>query len=94
VTVDRNGWGAVAVNASAIARLLDAELEGGADPEITGAAPLDRAGPTDFSIVAKARYLPYVPASRAGLLLVAAELATGWKIPDRPRSCWTRSTAR
>jgi UDP-3-O-[3-hydroxymyristoyl] glucosamine N-acyltransferase len=72
------------MKASAIARLLDAELEGGADPEITGAAPLDRAGPTDFSIVAKARYLPYVPASRAGLLLVAAELSDRVEDP-RPR---------
>jgi UDP-3-O-[3-hydroxymyristoyl] glucosamine N-acyltransferase len=72
------------VNASAIARLLEAELEGGADPDITGAAPLDRAGPTDFSIVARARYLAYVPASRAGLLLVAREVAD--RVPsDRPR---------
>jgi UDP-3-O-[3-hydroxymyristoyl] glucosamine N-acyltransferase len=72
------------VRASAIARLLDAELEGGADPEIAGAAPLDRAGPTDVSIVAKARYLPYVGSSRAGLLLVAAELKD--RVPgDRPR---------
>jgi UDP-3-O-[3-hydroxymyristoyl] glucosamine N-acyltransferase len=62
------------VKATAIARLLDAELKGGADPEITGAAPLDRAGPTDLSLVAKARYLPYVSASQAGLLLVAREL--------------------
>ncbi len=72
------------MKASAIARLLDAELEGGADPEITGAAPLDRAVSSDFSIVAKARYLVYVPASRAGLLLVAAELRE--RISDsRPR---------
>jgi UDP-3-O-[3-hydroxymyristoyl] glucosamine N-acyltransferase len=72
------------VNASAIARLLDVELQGGADPVITGAAPLDRAGPTDLSIVAKARYLPYVPASRAGLLLVSAELKDR-VASDRPR---------
>jgi UDP-3-O-[3-hydroxymyristoyl] glucosamine N-acyltransferase len=72
------------VNASAIARLLEAELEGGADPEITGAAPLDRAGPSDFSIVARGRYLSYVPASRAGLLLVARDVAD--RVPsDRPR---------
>jgi UDP-3-O-[3-hydroxymyristoyl] glucosamine N-acyltransferase len=62
------------VHASAIARLLEAELEGGADPEITGAAPLDRADSEHVSIVAQARYLPYVAASRAGLLLVAEEL--------------------
>jgi UDP-3-O-[3-hydroxymyristoyl] glucosamine N-acyltransferase len=72
------------VKASAIARLLDGELKGGADPEITGAAPLDRAGPSDFSIVARARYLSYVPASRAGLLLVSSDLSD--RVPtDRPR---------
>jgi UDP-3-O-[3-hydroxymyristoyl] glucosamine N-acyltransferase len=68
------------LQASAIARLLDVELKGGADPILSGAAPLDRAGPQDLSIVARARYLPYVAASRAGLLIVAAELAD--RIPE------------
>jgi len=72
------------VRASDIARLLDAELEGGVDPEITGAAPLDRADPCDLSIVAKARYLSYVPDSRAGLLLVDDAL-TDRLAGDRPR---------
>ncbi len=72
------------MRASAIARLLDAELEGGDDPDITGAAPLDRAEPGHLSIVAKARYLSYVPDSRAGLLLVDRALTD--RIPaDRPR---------
>jgi UDP-3-O-[3-hydroxymyristoyl] glucosamine N-acyltransferase len=72
------------VRASRIAELLEAELEGGADPEITGAAPLDRAGASDVSIVARARYLSYVPASAAGLLLVSAELRDR-VAADRPR---------
>ena len=72
------------MKASAIARLLEAGLEGGADPEITGAAPLERAGPEALSIVARDRYLPYVQSSRAGLLLVAEELKD--RTPeDRPR---------
>lgn len=72
------------MTASEIARQLEAELEGGADPEIRGAAPLDRAGPDDFSLVAHARYLPYVPTSAAGLLLVTRDLAD--RVPaDRPR---------
>ena len=71
------------MKASAVARLLDAELEGGADPEITGAAPLDRAGASDLSIVARERYLPYVESSHAGLLLVASDLHD--RTPDRPR---------
>jgi UDP-3-O-[3-hydroxymyristoyl] glucosamine N-acyltransferase len=72
------------VNASAIARLLDVEGGGRTDQKTRGAPPLDRAGPSDLSIVAKARYLPYVPPSRAGLLLVSAELADRVG-PDRPR---------
>lgn len=72
------------MKASAIARLVGGELEGGADPEITGAAPLERAGPESLSIVARERYLPYVVASRAGLLLVASGLED--RTPqDRPR---------
>lgn len=72
------------MNASAIARLLGAELKGGADPEITGAAPLDRAGPRELSLVAHPRYLVYVGPSRAGLFLVTADLAD--RMPrDRPR---------
>ena len=72
------------MKASEIARLIDAELEGGADPEITGAAPLDRAGPHHLSLVAKPRYVSYVQASRAGLLLVTPDLRN--RVPgDRPR---------
>lgn len=72
------------MTASEVARLLDAELEGGADPEIRGAAPLDRAGPDDLAIVARARYLPYVQPSSAGLLLVTEELKDR-VARDRPR---------
>lgn len=72
------------MNASAIARLLDAELQGGADPEITGAAPLDRATGSDLTLVAHHRYLVYVERSRAGLFLVTPDLAG--RVPaDRPR---------
>lgn len=63
------------MKASEIAGLLGAELRGGADPEITGAAPLERAGPGDVSFVARARYLPYLESSSAGLVLVAAAVA-------------------
>lgn len=71
------------MKASEIARLLDVELNGGADPEITGAAPLDRARSADFSLVARSRYLAYVEPSSAGLLLVTTDLAD--RIPgDRP----------
>jgi UDP-3-O-[3-hydroxymyristoyl] glucosamine N-acyltransferase len=63
------------VRASEIAAVLGAELEGGDDPEITGVAPLDRAGPQDLSFLAHPRYLRYVARARAGVILVAASLA-------------------
>ncbi len=63
------------MRASAIASLVEGELEGGADPEIEGVAPLDRAGPAELSFLAHPRYLKYVAPSRAGLLLVSSTLA-------------------
>jgi UDP-3-O-[3-hydroxymyristoyl] glucosamine N-acyltransferase len=62
------------VRASQIAHLVSAELEGGADPELTGVAPLDRAAETDLTFLAHPRYLGYVDASSAGVILVAASL--------------------
>lgn len=62
------------MKASQIAAETGGRLEGGADPELTGVAPLDRAGPTELSVVAQPRYLPQVEATRAGGLLVAEAL--------------------
>lgn len=63
------------MRASDIAVLVQGELEGGADPEITGVAPLDRARPTELSFLAAPKYLAYVDASEAGLILVSPALA-------------------
>lgn len=75
------------MRASELAELLDAELEGGADPEITGAAPLEHAGPSDLTFVAQARYLPRLTECRAGLFLVAEALVDRAQdaLADRPR---------
>lgn len=62
------------LTASEIAEILDARLAGGGDPALRGVAPLDRAGPDELGLLASARYLSYVPASRAGALLVSSEL--------------------
>lgn len=45
-------------------------MQGGDDPEITGVAPLERAGPNDLSFLANPRYLAYFQQSRAGVILV------------------------
>ncbi|MGH7555953.1 MAG: UDP-3-O-(3-hydroxymyristoyl)glucosamine N-acyltransferase, partial [Longimicrobiales bacterium] len=65
--------------AAAVGGTIDGQ-ERGADPEITGVAPLDRAGPTELSFLAHPRYSLYVAASRAGAVLVSeamADRATG-----------------
>lgn len=68
------------MKASEIAILVGGELEGGADPVLTGVAPLDRAGAESLSFLANARYLPYLQRSSAGAVLVSAALAE--QVPD------------
>jgi UDP-3-O-[3-hydroxymyristoyl] glucosamine N-acyltransferase len=63
------------VKASEIAELVEGVLEGGADPELTGVAPLDRACQTDLTFLAHPRYLTYVPGTEAGAILVTDVLA-------------------
>lgn len=48
---------------------------GDADPDIRGVASLERAGEADLSFVADPKYLRYLPATRAGALLIAAKLS-------------------
>lgn len=64
-----------AVRASEIAALVDGRLEGRGDPELTGVAPLDRAGPTELSLLSHPRYAAQVASTKAGALLVDATLA-------------------
>lgn len=71
------------MRASEVARLLGARLEG-ADPTLSGVAPLDRAGPEDLGFLAAARYLEEAAASGAGAFLVASSLTDRLQ-DDRPR---------
>jgi UDP-3-O-[3-hydroxymyristoyl] glucosamine N-acyltransferase len=54
---------------------VDGRLEGRDDPELTGVAPLDRAGPSELSLLSHPRYAAQVAATKAGALLVEASLA-------------------
>jgi UDP-3-O-[3-hydroxymyristoyl] glucosamine N-acyltransferase len=63
------------LKASDIARAVGGELQGGADPEISGVAPLDHAGPTDLSIFSSARYAADAASTSAGAALVPGDLA-------------------
>jgi len=48
--------------------------DGAAERRIRGVAPLDAAGPAELSFIANARYLPYLPSTAAGALLVPEAL--------------------
>jgi UDP-3-O-[3-hydroxymyristoyl] glucosamine N-acyltransferase len=72
------------VKASAIAAAADARLEGGSDPEITGAAPLDHATASDLTLLNAARYVAATATTAAGAVLVSEDLA-GRVRPDLPR---------
>jgi UDP-3-O-[3-hydroxymyristoyl] glucosamine N-acyltransferase len=63
------------LKASEIAQLVNGEYEGGTDPDLTGVAPLDRAGPCDLSFLANGRYLSYLDRARAGAVLMTGELS-------------------
>ena len=69
------------MKASEIATIVEGTLEGGADPELTGVAPLDRAGPEELTFLAKSRYLPYLERARAGAILITSELAERGRTP-------------
>lgn len=72
------------MKASDLARAVDGRLEGGADPDITGAAPLDRAGPSDLTLLTSRHYLAEAEVTRAGTILVSTTLA-GRVRGDQPR---------
>ena len=62
------------MNASEIAGAVGGTFNGGADLEISGIAPLDRASRSDLSFLSNARYADDAAASSAGALLVTAAL--------------------
>jgi UDP-3-O-[3-hydroxymyristoyl] glucosamine N-acyltransferase len=67
----------MAITTGALARLLEARLEGSADVEIHRPEMADRAGPDDIVFIGAARYLGPFLTSRAG----AAIVAEGLEIP-------------
>lgn len=63
------------LTAQAVADLVGGRLLGNAGVPLTGAAPLDLAGPGDLSFLASARYLAQFRGSRAGCVLLPEGLA-------------------
>jgi UDP-3-O-[3-hydroxymyristoyl] glucosamine N-acyltransferase len=63
------------VKASAIAQAVNGRLEGGSDPDLTGAAPLDHAAPTDLTLLTSPRYANDAESTGAGAILVTEDLS-------------------
>jgi UDP-3-O-[3-hydroxymyristoyl] glucosamine N-acyltransferase len=72
------------VKASAIAQAVNGRFEGGSDPDLTGAAPLDHAVATDLTLLTSPRYAGEADGTGAGAVLVTEDLA-GRLRPDLPR---------
>ena len=68
-----SGDGASTITAEAIATLVSGELIGDGSAAVIGVAPLDRAGATDLSILASAKYAPLMATTKAGVVLVDPE---------------------
>lgn len=62
-----------ALTAGEIATLIGGTLSGDRERAVSGVAPLDRAGPDQLSFLADKRYASLLPASHAGVVLVAPE---------------------
>ena len=63
------------MKASAIAQAVNGRLEGGSDPDLTGAAPLDHASPTDLTLLTSPRYANDAATTGAGAVLVTEDLS-------------------
>jgi UDP-3-O-[3-hydroxymyristoyl] glucosamine N-acyltransferase len=77
----------MALTAREIAQLVDGELRGDPESAVDGVAALDRAGPRHASFLASARYAPQLADSRAGIVLVARDVASTVNVPS---SCPTQ----
>ena len=70
-----SGEGVRTLTAADIAAAAGGELHGDGATRVTAVAPLHRAGPTDVTFLAAARYAPLLAERRPGVLLVTPELA-------------------
>src|SRR5437764_7816170 len=59
-----------APTAGALARAVGGTVRGDAGAVLRGCAPLEEAGPSDLSFLARPDYLPRALASRAGCIIV------------------------
>lgn len=70
-----SGESARTLTASDIAALVDGSLTGDGTVTVGAVAPLDRAGPSDLSFLATRRYVGQFAGTKAGVVLLAPDLA-------------------
>jgi len=58
---------------SRIAELLDCELRGSGDVEISGVAGIEEAEPTHLTFVSNAKYIPKIKTTRAGAVILSPD---------------------
>ena len=73
------------LTAGDIAQLVGGRVVGDAAAAVHAIAPLDRAGPTDLSFLAAAKYAALFTGTRAGVVLVAPDLADAPAAAPRAR---------
>ncbi|HWJ15817.1 MAG TPA: UDP-3-O-(3-hydroxymyristoyl)glucosamine N-acyltransferase [Gemmatimonadaceae bacterium] len=70
-----SGEGGIVLTAAFIADAVGGTLMGDPSVEVGGVAPLDRASPRELSFLGSAKYTSLMATTRAGVVLVAQELA-------------------
>jgi len=70
-----SGDGVSVITAGAVSDLVGGELRGDPATQVSGIAPLHRAGPSHVTFLASARYAELAEKTRPGVLLVTPELA-------------------
>jgi UDP-3-O-[3-hydroxymyristoyl] glucosamine N-acyltransferase len=83
IGTNSSGEGVRTLTAADIAAAAGGELRGDPAARVATIAPLHRAGPSDLTFLAAARYAPLLADRRPGVLLVTPELAT---TPGSPHS--------
>lgn len=71
-----------------LAKHLGAELVGEPDGQLMRAAPLEAAGQTDVSFLARRKYLPYLATTRAAAVIVSRDLGELEGVPSGTALLW------
>ena len=83
------------ITAGELAELIGAELRGDAKLEITGAAPLQRAGQGDLAFLANPKYRGQLSETGAGAVILDREAAGDREgtvlVADNPYAAWARA---